>query len=49
MEKEMDRDITPIEALCILPDIVVLDTEYMMLQNQYNFKYKNYELTKINL
>ena len=38
MEKEIDRDITPIEALGKLPDIEVLDSEYMMLQNQYNFQ-----------
>ena len=41
MEKEIDRDITPIEALGKLPDIEVLDSEYMMLQNQYNFQIQN--------
>ena len=38
MEKEIDRDITPIEALGKLPDIEVLDSDYMMSQNQYNFQ-----------
>ena len=38
MEKEIDRDITPIEALGKSPDIECFDSEYMMLQNQYNFQ-----------
>ena len=38
MEKEIDRDIIPIEALGKLSDIEVLDSDYMMLQNQYNFQ-----------
>ena len=33
-----ETEIIPVESLGKLPDIEVLDSEYMMLQNQYTFR-----------
>ena len=40
MEKEIDRDITPIETLGKLPDIEFLERDYYMLESQYDFQIK---------